>query len=132
MNHARVAMKVYAQRHVMSNELEREELTVTCGVAPLPPPPLHPERAMTTLVQGPVVITPTGAADKEAAAGLLAWMMSPQVVAEVAYDTSALPTSRSAARDPRFQEIPYVDLFIELVAHPNARPAVAPESQALR
>ena len=128
----RLAMMVDAQWHVMSNVLPREELAEKYGVAPFPPPFAHPERAMTTLVQGPVVIIPTGALDKEAAARLLAWMMSPQVVAEVAYDTSTLPTSRTAARDPRFQDIPYFQLFMDLVAHPKARPAVDPEFQALR
>jgi multiple sugar transport system substrate-binding protein len=127
----RLAMMVDAQWCVMSNGLSREELAETYGVAPIAPLSAHPERAMTTLVQGPVVIIPTGAVDKEAAAGLLAWMMSPQVVAEVAYDTSTLPTSRTAARDPRFHEIPYFQLFMDLMAHPNARPAVDPEFQAL-
>ena len=45
------------------------------------------------------------AVDMEAATGLLAWMMSPQVVAEVACDTASLPASRTAARDPRFAPI---------------------------
>jgi ABC-type glycerol-3-phosphate transport system substrate-binding protein len=58
--------------------------------------------------------------DKEAAATLLAWMMSPETLAEAAYANSMLPTSRTAARDPRFQEIPGFGAFIELVAHPNA------------
>jgi multiple sugar transport system substrate-binding protein len=128
----RVAMMVDAQWHVLSNALSREELAGTYGVAPFPPPFAHPERAKTTLVQGPVVLMPEGAVDKEAAASLLAWIMSPEVVAEMAHATSSLPTSRLAARDPRFQEIPFLEVFMDLVAHPNARPAVDPESQTLR
>jgi multiple sugar transport system substrate-binding protein len=128
----RLAMMVDAQWHVMSNALSREELAVTYGVAPFPPSSAHPERAKTTLVQGPVVIIPAGAVDKEAAADLLAWMMSPRVVVEMAYATSTLPTSLMAARDPRFQEFPFFEVFVDLMADPNARPAVGAESQAIR
>jgi ABC-type glycerol-3-phosphate transport system substrate-binding protein len=73
------------------------------GVAPFPPPVDHPERASTAVVQAAVTIIPTGAADKEAAAKLLAWMMSPEIPAKVAYANSSLPTSRTAARNPLFQ-----------------------------
>ena len=47
---------------------------VEYGVAPFPPPAAHPERANTAVIQGPVVILPAGAVDKEAAVQLLAWM----------------------------------------------------------
>jgi hypothetical protein len=63
---------------------------------------------------------PAGAIDREAAQGLLAWMMSPEIVAEVAYDSAMLPTSRTAAQDPRFGGIPDYQVFLELVTHPNA------------
>jgi hypothetical protein len=46
-------------------------------------------------------------------------MMSPQILAEAAYGNSMLPTSRTAAQDPRFQEIPGFEAFMGLVAHPN-------------
>lgn len=39
-----------------------------------------PERRNTTIVQGPVVILPVGAADQEMASRLLAWMMSPEML----------------------------------------------------
>jgi spermidine/putrescine-binding protein len=54
------------------------------------------------VVQGPVLIIPAGAMDKEAAANLLAWMMSPEILAEAAYANSLLPASRTSAQDPRF------------------------------
>ena len=66
---------------------------------------------------------PVGAVDKEAAAHLLAWMTSPSILAEAAYTHALLPTSRTAARDPRFQQMPGLDLFLDLMAHANAQPA---------
>jgi ABC-type glycerol-3-phosphate transport system substrate-binding protein len=64
---------------------------------------------------------PVGARYKEAAAHLLAWMASPEILAEAAYAHAMLPSSRTAARDPRFQQVPNYDLFVDLLAHPNAR-----------
>ena len=49
-------------------------------------------RVRTAVVQGPVVFIPAGGTDKEAAANLLAWMMSPEIVAEETYTTFSLPT----------------------------------------
>lgn len=90
------------------------------GAAPFPPPAGHPERANTAVVQGPVVIIPAGAMDKDAAIQLLAWMMSPEIVAQETYANSSLPTSRAAAQDPRFQQIPNFEVFMGLLDHPNA------------
>jgi ABC-type glycerol-3-phosphate transport system substrate-binding protein len=103
--------------------LSQEEQGVNYGVAPVPAPSVHPERASTSVIYGPVVFIPAGAMDKEAAANLLAWIMSPEIVAEEAYATSSLPTSRIASQDPRFQEAPHLEVFLDLMAHPNARTA---------
>jgi ABC-type glycerol-3-phosphate transport system substrate-binding protein len=97
---------------------------VNYGVTLFPAPVAHPERANTAVVRGPVVILPAGARDREAAGQLLAWMMSPEIVAEAAYANSVLPTSRTAGQDPRFQEMPNFRVFVDLMAHPNAEPAL--------
>jgi ABC-type glycerol-3-phosphate transport system substrate-binding protein len=120
----RIAMMIDGEWQLSLNALSDEEPLVNYGVAPFPPPSAHRERANTTVVQGPVVFIPVGAMDKEAAANLVAWMMSPEVVAEETHTTSSLPTSRRAAQDPRFHDIPSFELFLDLLAHPNARPAV--------
>ncbi len=70
------------------------------GVAPFPPPADHPERANTAVVQGTVAVIPAGAKNKEASAKLLAWMMSPEIVAEEFCFNANLPTSKKAAQDP--------------------------------
>jgi ABC-type glycerol-3-phosphate transport system substrate-binding protein len=120
----KVAMMVEAEWQVGPDYISRFQPELNYGVAPFPPPADHPERANTAVVQGPVAIIPAGVQDKEAAAQLLAWMMSPEILAEVTYSYANLPTSRGAAQDPRFQGIPNWQVFMDLMAHPNAEHAV--------
>jgi ABC-type glycerol-3-phosphate transport system substrate-binding protein len=120
----KVAMMIDGQWQVSPNALSHEGFQVNYGVAPFPPPTTHPERANSAVVRGPVAIVPVGALDKDAAVHLLAWMMSPDVMAEAAYAHSFLPTSRTAAQDPRFQHMPDFSVFVDLMTHPNAEPAV--------
>ena len=72
-----------------------------------------------SIFQGPVVLIPSNAPAKQAAAELLAWMMSPEIVAEIAVSTNSLPTSRTAAVDPRFQQTSNFEVFMDLLAAPN-------------
>jgi multiple sugar transport system substrate-binding protein len=90
------------------------------GVAPFPPPADHPERANTAVVQGTVAVIPAGVKDKDASAKLLAWMMSPAIVAEEFCFNANLPTSKKAATDPCFTENPKFKVFTDLMASPNA------------
>ncbi len=120
----KIAMMIDGQWQVGRSALSAGESQVNYGVAPVPPPAAHPERAGTSIVRGPVIILPAGAMDKEAAVQLLAWMMSPEIVAEAALANSLLPTSRTAAQDPRFRQDPGIQVFLDLLANPNAQPAV--------
>ncbi len=90
------------------------------GVAPFPPPADHPERANTAVVQGTVAVIPAGVKDKDASAKLLAWMMSPDIVAEEFCFNANLPTSKKAAQDPCFTANPKFKVFTDLMASPNA------------
>lgn len=90
------------------------------GVAPFPPPADHPERANTAVVQGTVAVIPSGAKNKDASAKLLAWMMSPEIVAEEFCFNANLPTSKKAAEDKCFTENPKFKVFMDLMANPNA------------
>jgi multiple sugar transport system substrate-binding protein len=119
----KMAMMIDGQWQVGPNALSQEGSQVNYGVALFPAPAAYPERANSAVVRGPVVIVPAGARDREAAGQLLAWMMSPEIVAEAAYANSALPTSRTAGRDPRFQEMAGFGVFVDLMAHANARPS---------
>jgi multiple sugar transport system substrate-binding protein len=89
------------------------------GVAPFPPPADHPERANTAVVQGTVAVIPAGAPNKDASAKLLAWMMSPDIVAEEFCFNANLPTSKTA-KDPCFTENPKFKVFTDLMSSPNA------------
>lgn len=91
------------------------------GVAPFPYPADHPERAGTAVVQGTVAVIPAGVKNKDAAAKLLAWMMSPAVVAEEMCVNANLPTSKKAAEDKCFTANPKFKVFVDLMANPNAK-----------
>jgi multiple sugar transport system substrate-binding protein len=116
----KVAMMVAGQWGVGPNGVPRIQPDPNYGVAPFPPPADHPERANTAVIEGAVAIIPAGAKNKEAGAELLAWMMSPEILAEAALINANLPTSRAAAQDPRFQQIPNFKVFTDLMVHPNA------------
>jgi multiple sugar transport system substrate-binding protein len=133
----RVAMMVSGQWQVGPHHIPRLQPNLDYGVAPFPPPSDHSDRANTTVVRGPVAVIPASAPDKQAAANLLAWMMSPKVVADVSRTDASLPTSRRAAQDLRFGQIPHFDVFLDLLADPNAAsvttsPISAELNEALR
>ncbi|HVU10302.1 MAG TPA: extracellular solute-binding protein [Phototrophicaceae bacterium] len=90
------------------------------GVAPFPYPADHPERKNTNLLEGTVAMIPSGSPNQAAAADLLAWMESPQVVADEMYANFNLPTTTAAASDPRFTENDNFDVFLKLMNDPNA------------
>jgi multiple sugar transport system substrate-binding protein len=117
----KVAMMVDGQWQLNSAYIPHFQPDLNYGVAAFPPPAGHPERAGTTIIQGPVVVIPAKATDQDTAAKLLAWMATPEIVAEISLANAMLPTSKAAAEDPRFQQIPYFDVFIDLLSGPNAQ-----------
>ena len=62
-----------------------------------------------------MVVIPSGAKDKDASAKLLAWMMSPDIVAEEMCANANLPTSKKAAEDPCFASIPKFKIFLDMM-----------------
>lgn len=94
------------------------------GVAPFPYPAANPERANTNLVQGTVVMIPAGSPNQEAAADLLAWMLSPEVIADQMVANYNLPTTQASAQDPRFLENEKFGVFMDLMMDPNATTGV--------
>jgi multiple sugar transport system substrate-binding protein len=94
------------------------------GVAPLPYPAGQPERAGTNLVQGTVVMVPSGVKNPDASGKLLAWMMSPEIVAEEMVENFNLPSSGKAAEDPRFHENEKFAEFLKLANSSNAVSAI--------
>lgn len=120
----KVAMMVEGEWQVGNNFIPKFKPELNYGVAPFPPPASNPERKGTCVVAGTVAVIPSGVKDKEEAAKLLAWMMSPEIVAEEMIANSNLPTSKKAAADPRFRENAKFAIFMDLMAGPNAKTAV--------
>jgi len=116
----RVAMMVEGEWFTGPNFIGAFGPDLNYGIAAFPPPADHPERAGTVVVQGTVALIPANATNKSASAQLLAWMLSPSVVAEEMYANYNLPTSRTAAQDPRFTSDPFFSVFIDLMGGANA------------
>jgi multiple sugar transport system substrate-binding protein len=116
----KLAMYVDGEWQTGENFISNIKPELNYGVAPFPPPAAHPERANTIVNQGTVVVIPSGAKDKEASAKLLAWMMTPPIVAEEFCFNANLPTSKKAAEDPCFTSNPKFKVFVDLMASPNA------------
>lgn len=93
---------------------------VNIGVAPIPSPLANSGQANRAVVQGPVLIVPAGAKDKNSVAPLLPWLMSPARLADAAYMHGFLPASAMAAQDPRFRQTREIEVFLELIADPDA------------
>jgi len=117
----KVAMMVEGEWQVGPNFIPKLKPELNYGVAAFPPPAAHPERAGTIVNQGTVVVIPTGAANKADSAKLLAWMMSPAIVAEEFCFNANLPTSKKAAADPCFKTLgEKFQIFVNLMSSPNA------------
>jgi len=116
----KLAMYVDGEWQTGPNFISALKPELNYGVAPFPPPADHPERAKTVVVQGTVAVIPAGAKDMEASAKLLAWMMSPEIIADEMYFNANLPTSKQAALDPRFAANPKFKVFVDLIGSPNA------------
>lgn len=120
----KLAMYVDGEWMTGPNFISKFKPEASYGVAAFPPPADHPERANTGVASGTVAVIPSGAADKEASAKLLAWMMSPAIVAEEFCFNANLPTSKKAAEDPCFTSNPKFKVFMDLMANPNAKVVV--------
>jgi multiple sugar transport system substrate-binding protein len=116
----KMAMYVDGEWMTGPNFISKLKPELNYGVAPFPPPADHPERVNTVVNQGTVAVIPAGAKDKEASAKLLAWMMSPDIVAEEFCYNANLPTSKKAAEAECFQSNPKFKVFVDLMSSPNA------------
>ncbi|MCB0104757.1 MAG: ABC transporter substrate-binding protein [Caldilineaceae bacterium] len=116
----KIAMMVEGEWQPGPNFIQNYKPELYYGVAPFPYPQADPGRANTSVVSGSVVMIPDGAKNKEASADLLAWMVSPEIVAEEMVANFNLPSSAKAAEDPRFHENEKFEIFLTLMGDPNA------------
>lgn len=111
-----VAIMVDGEWQVSSTALAAERPMVDFGVTIFPAPEASDGSGDAPRVQGPVMVIPTNAQDPEAAARLLAWMLTPANAADIAYAASMLPASQAAAQDPRFHADGRFERFLEYLA----------------
>ncbi|MBI1259774.1 MAG: extracellular solute-binding protein [Chloroflexi bacterium] len=116
----KIAMMVDGEWQTGPNFISQYKPELYYGVAPFPAPKDHPELANTSVLEGTVVMIPSGTPNKAAAADLLAWMMSPQVLADEMVANFNLPSTKSAAEDPRFHDNEKFGVFMDLMNDPNA------------
>jgi ABC-type glycerol-3-phosphate transport system substrate-binding protein len=112
----KVAMMLDGQWLALSKNLYMEQPQLNFDAAPFPRLSSEQEPGNTPLVQGPVAIIPAAAVDKEAATHLLAWMNSPMILANAAFSSSLLPSSRTAAQNPIFHQSQYSQMLIDLIS----------------
>jgi multiple sugar transport system substrate-binding protein len=120
----KLAMVVDGEWQTGPNFIAKFKPELNYGVAPLPPPAAHPELANTAVVEGTVVVMPANGKNQDAAAKLLAWMMSPAIVAEEMCYNANLPTSKKAAEDKCFTDNAKMKIFLDLMAGKNSVPYV--------
>ena len=116
----KIAMMVDGEWQTGPNFIKALKPELYYGVAPFPYPADHPEMKNTNVLEGTVAMIPSGAANHDAAAALLAWMVSPEILADEMYANYNLPTTKAASEDPRFHESDKFEVFLNLMADPNA------------
>jgi multiple sugar transport system substrate-binding protein len=121
----KIAMMVDGEWQVGTNYIGHFKPELNYGVAPFPPPADHPERAGTTICQGTVAVIPAKVKDSTASAKLLAWMVSPKILADEMVVNFNLPTSTKSAADPRFRQNAKFGIFMDLEAGKNAKPSIS-------
>jgi multiple sugar transport system substrate-binding protein len=120
----KIAMMVDGEWQVGPNFIQQYKPELNYGVAAFPPPADFPDRAGTVVSQGTVALIPAGVKNVDASAKLLAWMMSPKILADEMVANYNLPTSTTSAADPRFRENAKFVIFMDLMAGKNAKPAL--------
>ncbi|MGB8646739.1 MAG: extracellular solute-binding protein [Anaerolineae bacterium] len=116
----KVAMMVDGEWVPGPNFIPKFSPALNYGVAPIPVPADKSDAYGSATVGGTIVVVPASTKDKAATAKLLAWMESPQVVADIMTQMANLPSSKKAAQDPRFKQIKNFQTFIDIMAHPKS------------
>lgn len=116
----KVAMIIDGEWVVGPNFIPKFSPTLNYSVAPVPVPTSKSDTYGSAVVGGTIVVVPASTKDKQATAKLLAWMESPQVVADIMSEMANLPSSKKAALDPRFKQIKNFQVFIDIMANPKS------------
>jgi multiple sugar transport system substrate-binding protein len=117
----KIAMMVDGEWQSGPDYLQKYRPDMAYGITSMPYPEDHPERKGTAVLWGTVVMIPTAAEQKDAAAQLMAWMMLPGPQVDMMIQIPNLPSSYTAAQDPRFAENEDLELFIEMMDSAKAQ-----------
>jgi len=117
----KIAMLVIGEWMSGPDYLQKFRPDMDYGLAPMPYPEDFPEREGTSVLWGTVVMIPSSAANIEASAKLMAWMMLPGPQVDMMIQIPNLPSSRAAAADPRWPENEDLALFIDMMNSYNAQ-----------
>ncbi len=104
--------------------IRRNAPNLNYGVAAPPVPADHPERKGTVVVGGTVMSIPAGVKNADLSAKAMAYLQGPEPLATFMSKNGNLPTTMTAAKDPRFLEDEKFVVFLNLLAGPNARAMV--------
>lgn len=116
----KVAMMIDGEWVPGPNFIPKFKPELNYGVAPIPVSANKSDMYGSATVGGTIVVVPAATKNKQATAKLLAWMESPQTVADIMYQMANLPSSKKAAEDPRFKTIKNFPVFISVMAHPKS------------
>jgi multiple sugar transport system substrate-binding protein len=116
----KVAMAIDGEWVTGPNFIPKFAPELNYGVVPIPVAANRLDKYGSATVGGTIVIVPASTKNKQATAKLLAWMESPETVAEIMYQFANLPSSKKAAQDPRFKTIKNFQVFIDIMANPNS------------
>ncbi len=116
----KLAMMVDGEWQTGPNFISKFKPELNYGVAPFPAPAGHTDMANSGMVAGTVVVIPANAKNQDASAKLLAWMMSPAIIAEEMCYNANLPTSKKAAEDKCFTDNAKFKVFVDLMANSNS------------
>jgi len=116
----KVAMAIDGEWVTGPNFIPKFAPELNYGVAPIPVAAAKSDMYGSATVGGTIVVVPAGTKNKPATAKLLAWMESPQTVADIMYEFANLPSSKKAAQDPRFKTIKNFQVFIDIMANPKS------------
>jgi multiple sugar transport system substrate-binding protein len=85
------------------------------GIVTMPYPEARPELKGTAVEWGTVIEVPANAQNIEETGKLIAWMMEAKSQTDMMIQIPNLPSSHAAAADPRWVELPDLQLFIDIM-----------------
>ncbi len=111
----KIAMLVDGEWQPGVDYLQKYRPDMNYGIVSMPYPAAHPELKGTAVEWGTVVEVPANAKNVKETGMLLAWMMEAKNQVDMMIQIPNLPSSHAAAADPRWAQLPDLQLFIDIM-----------------